>query len=81
MSSKPVFEAADFKKQPGEEVEKVDVASGRAITHTFQRPGGHFLTVFGHGVPGQVTVSCDGEHVNMIARVLLDARFDVALKL
>ncbi len=75
----PVFTREDFNKPYGNEKTKIDQASGREISHTFSPAGGHFLQVSGEGVPGLITITCDGEMVNVLARVLLDATFDERL--
>jgi len=74
-----VFTDEDLNKAYGEECVKHDARSGRKIGHVFSPGAGHSLRISGRGVPGELFVSTDGESVNMLARVLLEATYDARL--
>ena len=72
-----VFTRDDLAKPHGDTVIKKHFKSGRTISHTFMPRVGHFLSVAGSDVPGtMLTISCSAEHLQVLARLLLDATFD-----
>ena len=73
----PVFTRDDLAKPHSDTVIKKHFKSGRTISHTFMPRVGHFLSVAGSDVPGtMLTISCSAEHLQVLARLLLDATFD-----
>ena len=53
-----------------------DDRSGRFIIHKFTPGAGHVLRISGRGVPANFIVSTVSEHVNVLARILLNAVYD-----
>lgn len=60
-------------------VTKSDPATSRTVVCDMAYFGGHMLTVRGPGVPGEISLQCESEFVNVLARALLDATFDGGL--
>jgi hypothetical protein len=71
-----VFTDEEMHKGSGEATVKQDARSGRFIIHRFTPGAGHVLRISGRGVPANFIVSTDGEHVNVLARILLNAVYD-----
>lgn len=63
----------------GKTVSKTDQTTGRIVVCDMAYFGGHMLTVRGPGVPGEISIHCESEFVNVLARALLDATYDGGL--
>ena len=76
----PVFTRDDLAKPHSDTVIKKHFKSGRTIAHSFEPHTGHILSVAGPDVPGtMLTIACTHAHLQVLARLLLDATFDLHL--
>jgi hypothetical protein len=78
----PVFTEGDLEwLRVDAPVVKHDKSTGRSIECGYGWNRGPYLSVEGRGVPGKVVIECDcgNKYVNMLARVLLDAKYDANL--
>ena len=71
-----VFTYVELDDSFGEATVKQDDRSGRFIIHKFTPGAGHVLRISGRGVPANFIVSTVSEHVNVLARILLNAVYD-----
>lgn len=73
----PLFREDELRRLPPHtDLTKTDATSGRSAT-VYINPGhGTFVTITGSDVPGEaITVSCDGDHVDAVARALVTGSF------